>query len=51
MSTTAIAVNAVISTGAYLMTVRMIPRLRDMFIKANLFGRDLCKKDKHSAVK
>lgn len=46
MSTTAIAVNAVISTGAYLMTVRMIPRLRDMFIKANLFGRDLCKKDK-----
>ncbi|XP_034474386.1 UDP-N-acetylglucosamine--dolichyl-phosphate N-acetylglucosaminephosphotransferase [Drosophila innubila] len=46
MSTTAIAVNATISTGAYLMTVRMIPRLREMFIKANLFGRDLCKKDK-----
>ncbi|XP_060651967.1 UDP-N-acetylglucosamine--dolichyl-phosphate N-acetylglucosaminephosphotransferase [Drosophila nasuta] len=46
MSTIAIAVNAAISAGAYLMTVRMIPRLRDMFIKANLFGRDLCKKDK-----
>ncbi|KAL7741589.1 hypothetical protein ACLKA6_019360 [Drosophila palustris] len=46
MSTTAIAVNATISMGAYLMTVRIIPRLREMFINANLFGRDLCKKDK-----
>ncbi|XP_017857713.1 PREDICTED: UDP-N-acetylglucosamine--dolichyl-phosphate N-acetylglucosaminephosphotransferase [Drosophila arizonae] len=46
MSTTAIAIIGSISVGAYLMTVRMIPRLREMFIKANLCGRDLCKKDK-----
>ncbi|EDW63838.1 UDP-N-acetylglucosamine--dolichyl-phosphate N-acetylglucosaminephosphotransferase [Drosophila virilis] len=46
MSTAAIAINGAISVGAYLMTVRMIPRLREMFIKANLCGKDLCKKDK-----
>ncbi|XP_017060429.1 LOW QUALITY PROTEIN: UDP-N-acetylglucosamine--dolichyl-phosphate N-acetylglucosaminephosphotransferase [Drosophila ficusphila] len=46
MSAVAIAINAAISGAAYCMTVRMIPRFRDMFIKANLFGNDLCKKDK-----
>ncbi|EDW75616.1 uncharacterized protein Dwil_GK23958 [Drosophila willistoni] len=45
MSATAIAINAALSTAAYCMTVRMIPRFRGMFIKANLFGKDLCKKD------
>ncbi|XP_034666563.1 UDP-N-acetylglucosamine--dolichyl-phosphate N-acetylglucosaminephosphotransferase [Drosophila subobscura] len=46
MSGTAIAINAGISVAAYCMAVRMIPRFREMFIKANLFGNDLCKKDK-----
>ncbi|XP_033151097.1 UDP-N-acetylglucosamine--dolichyl-phosphate N-acetylglucosaminephosphotransferase [Drosophila mauritiana] len=46
MSGVAIAINAAISVAAYCMTVRMIPRFREMFIKANLFGNDLCKKDK-----
>lgn len=46
MSGAAIAINAAISGAAYYMAIRMIPRFRDMFIKANLFGNDLCKKDK-----
>ncbi|XP_017025994.1 UDP-N-acetylglucosamine--dolichyl-phosphate N-acetylglucosaminephosphotransferase [Drosophila kikkawai] len=46
MSGAAILINAAISGAAYCMTVRMIPRFREMFIKANLFGNDLCKKDK-----
>lgn len=46
MSLTTIAISGTISTGAYLMTLRMIPRLREMFIKAHLYGKDLCKKDK-----
>ncbi|XP_022216471.2 UDP-N-acetylglucosamine--dolichyl-phosphate N-acetylglucosaminephosphotransferase [Drosophila obscura] len=46
MSGTAIAINAGISVASYCMAVRMIPRFREMFIKANLFGNDLCKKDK-----
>ncbi|XP_001355917.1 UDP-N-acetylglucosamine--dolichyl-phosphate N-acetylglucosaminephosphotransferase [Drosophila pseudoobscura] len=46
MSGAAIAINAGISVAAYCMAVRMIPRFREMFIKANLFGNDLCKKDK-----
>ncbi|XP_017108800.2 UDP-N-acetylglucosamine--dolichyl-phosphate N-acetylglucosaminephosphotransferase [Drosophila bipectinata] len=46
MSGAAIAINAAVSGAAYYMAVRMIPRFRDMFIKANLFGSDLCKKDK-----
>lgn len=46
MSGAAIVINAAISGAAYCMTVRMIPRFREMFIKANLFGNDLCKKDK-----
>ncbi|XP_067009960.2 UDP-N-acetylglucosamine--dolichyl-phosphate N-acetylglucosaminephosphotransferase [Anabrus simplex] len=40
--------NAIISIFSYLVTVRLIPRLKDMFIKANLYGIDLSKtrKDK-----
>lgn len=40
-----LALNGAISLGAYLMAVRIIPNFREMFIKANLFGKDLCKKD------
>ncbi|ODM89594.1 UDP-N-acetylglucosamine--dolichyl-phosphate N-acetylglucosaminephosphotransferase [Orchesella cincta] len=32
-----------LSIGAYLITSRIIPRFRDVFIRANLFGIDLCK--------
>ncbi|XP_030383482.1 UDP-N-acetylglucosamine--dolichyl-phosphate N-acetylglucosaminephosphotransferase isoform X1 [Scaptodrosophila lebanonensis] len=45
MSAIVIAINAAISVSAYLMTVRMIPRFRDMFVKARLYGKDLCKRD------
>ncbi|KYB27827.1 UDP-N-acetylglucosamine--dolichyl-phosphate N-acetylglucosaminephosphotransferase-like Protein [Tribolium castaneum] len=36
-------VSAFMSTVAYIITVRLIPKLRDMFIKANLFGIDMSK--------
>ncbi|XP_071055787.1 UDP-N-acetylglucosamine--dolichyl-phosphate N-acetylglucosaminephosphotransferase [Onthophagus taurus] len=39
-----IVVNAMISVFAYVTTVRLIPKLRDMFIKANLFGIDMSKR-------
>lgn len=42
-----LALNGCISAGAYLMAIRMIPRFQEMFIKANLFGKDLCKKDQN----
>lgn len=32
-----------LSVGAYMITARIIPRFRDVFIRANLFGIDLCK--------
>lgn len=38
-----IIVNIVISAGAFVATTRIMPRLRDMFLKANLFGIDLNK--------
>ncbi|XP_055386385.1 UDP-N-acetylglucosamine--dolichyl-phosphate N-acetylglucosaminephosphotransferase [Condylostylus longicornis] len=37
-------VNIFISIGTYLMTLRMIPRFKEMFISASLYGKDLCKK-------
>lgn len=45
MNYTCIILNGIISAVAYLMAIRIIPRFREMFIKANLFGKDLCKKD------
>ncbi|XP_073825393.1 alg7 dolichyl-phosphate N-acetylglucosaminephosphotransferase [Musca autumnalis] len=41
-----VALNGLIAVGAYFMAVRIIPRFKDMFIKANLFGKDLCKRDR-----
>lgn len=38
-----ITVNIVISTGAFLVTTRIIPKLKDMFLKANLSGIDMNK--------
>lgn len=39
-----IIVNAIMSLGAYVITVKVIPKIRDMFIKANLFGIDMSKR-------
>ena len=39
-------VNLIYSVIAFKVTKRLIPRLSDMFINANLFGNDLNKFDK-----
>lgn len=36
--------NGLISVIAYIVTVRLIPKLKEMFIKANLFGIDMSKR-------
>jgi UDP-N-acetylglucosamine--dolichyl-phosphate N-acetylglucosaminephosphotransferase len=41
-----VLVNSVVSVVAYLVTVRIIPRFKDMFVKANLYGIDMSKKRK-----
>lgn len=39
-----ILVNATMSFCAYKLTVKLIPKVKDMFIKANLFGIDMSKR-------
>lgn len=39
-----IAINLIMSVITYVITVRLIPKLKDMFIKANLFGIDMSKR-------
>lgn len=39
-------INCALSLCAFGITKRLIPSLADMFISANLFGNDLCKRDK-----
>jgi UDP-N-acetylglucosamine--dolichyl-phosphate N-acetylglucosaminephosphotransferase len=41
-----VLVNSVVSVVAYLVAVRIIPRFKDMFVKANLCGIDMSKKRK-----
>ena len=41
-----IIVNVIVSVVAYVVAVRIIPRFRDMFIKANLYGLDMSKSSK-----
>jgi UDP-N-acetylglucosamine--dolichyl-phosphate N-acetylglucosaminephosphotransferase len=41
-----IIVNVIVSAVAYVVAVRIIPRFRDMFIKANLYGIDMSKSSK-----
>lgn len=41
-----VLVNSVVSVVAYLVTVRIIPRFKDMFVKANLYGIDMSKNRK-----
>lgn len=38
-------INCALSLGAFQITKRLIPSLSDMFISANLFGKDMCKRD------
>lgn len=38
-----ITINIVVSVGAFVVTTRIIPKLKDMFLKANLSGKDLNK--------
>lgn len=38
-------INLVIAGFAYLLTVNLIPGLKEMFLRANLFGVDMSKKD------
>lgn len=40
-----IVVNALMSIVAFSITIRLIPKLKDMFIKANLFGIDMSKRN------
>lgn len=37
-------INITLSVFAFISTCKIIPRLNDMFISANLYGRDLNKK-------
>jgi len=41
-----IIVNVIVSVVAYAVAVRIIPRFRDMFVKANLYGIDMSKSSK-----
>jgi UDP-N-acetylglucosamine--dolichyl-phosphate N-acetylglucosaminephosphotransferase len=41
-----IIVNVTVSVVAYVVTVRIIPRFKDMFVKANLYGIDMSKSRK-----
>lgn len=39
-----IIINVIMSAFAYVITVGIIPKFKDMFIKANLFGIDMSKR-------
>lgn len=39
-----IFINVIMSIIAYVMTVKLIPKVKEMFIKANLFGIDMSKR-------
>lgn len=39
-----LVVNATMSSFMYIMTLKLIPKVKDMFIKANLFGIDMSKR-------
>lgn len=39
-------ISGALAAGAFLITKCMIPSLSDMFVSANLFGHDMCKRDK-----
>ena len=39
-----VGINVLMSIAAYFITARLIPRLKDKFIKANLYGIDMNKR-------
>ena len=41
-----LAISVFYSAVAYVVTVRLIPKMKSMFLAANLSGIDLCKKDR-----
>jgi UDP-N-acetylglucosamine--dolichyl-phosphate N-acetylglucosaminephosphotransferase len=41
-----VLVNCLLSVVAYVVTVRIIPRFKDTFVKANLYGVDMSKSRK-----
>lgn len=45
MNTICLIINCLISFGAYVMALRIIPQFGEKFIKAHLCGKDLCKAD------
>ncbi|KAI4476390.1 hypothetical protein M0802_014876 [Mischocyttarus mexicanus] len=40
-----LSINVIMSIGAYYFTINLIPRLKDLFIKANLYGIDMNKRN------
>jgi len=42
-----IIINIILSTIAFISTFNIIPCLKDMFINANLYGKDLNKKSEN----
>lgn len=41
-----ITINVVISAGAFFLARSLIPNLKDMFLKANIAGIDMSKREK-----
>lgn len=39
-----ILINFAMSTTVYFLTIRLIPKIKDMFVKANLYGIDMNKR-------
>lgn len=42
-----LVLSLVYSSLAYMVTVRLIPKMKDMFLAANLGGIDLCKRNRN----
>ncbi len=45
-----ILINLMMSLIAFYTTLKAIPKVRQLFIRANLFGFDLCKSDNKSKM-
>jgi hypothetical protein len=45
-----ILINLMMSLMAFYTTLKVIPKVRQLFIRANLFGFDLCKNDNKSKM-
>lgn len=42
-----LVISAVYAVFAYMITVRLIPKMKPMFLAANLGGIDLCKRNRN----